>query len=260
MRERIPLKHSTRIVRRKSIQQSRRASHQKTKLPPAPSSLQIPDTQEYNDEIYIIGGGSSLINFNFSKLFDKCTLAVNKAVFDVPNPNYFISVDYTFLRKINRSVFDPILAKKFFVADLSFPFMKEVNGEIVDTRYDLYYDLTGFDALVRAHNQKGIGYSFEDFRTGINSGYCALQLSIIFGFKKIYLLGFDLNKKDISHYHGGYGEPLVSFNSKLDRYYDYFKEGLEQLKREKSSIQIMSCSKDSRLNDVIPYINVEDHL
>jgi len=169
-------------------------------------------------------------------------------------------VDYTFLSKVDRGVFNSISAKKFFVADFSHPFLKEDNKRIVDTRYDLIYNLQGYDLLIRARKQKGIGYAFNDFRTGRNSGFCAFQLAVIFGFKKIYLLGIDLNKQETTHYHGGYGENAASFNSKLDTYYNYFKIGLEELKQDKPDIQVISCSKVSRLNSCIKYLSIDEIL
>jgi hypothetical protein len=176
----------------------------------------------------------------------------------VPNPNYFVTVDYTFLSKIRRPSFNLIPATKFFVADLSHTFMKEIDGWIVDTRYNMIYDIRGFDALIKAYKQSGIGYTFETFKTGLNSGFCALQLAVILGFTKIYLFGLDLNKQRTTHYHGGYGEDIRSFNAKLDNYFKYFKIGLEKLKKERPDIQVISCSKNSRLNSVIPYMNIED--
>lgn len=204
-------------------------------------------------EVYIVGGGPSLKGFNFSTLADKCTIVVNKSIFHVPNPNYFISVDYTFLKKVDRGVFGIIPAKKFFVADFSHIFLKEIGKQIVDTRYDMTYNLRDYNILIRAHKQEGIGYTFKEFRTGRNSGFCALQLAVIFGFKKIYLLGMDLGSQGKTHYHEGYGEPPFSFSSKLNEYYNYFKVGLEQLRCERPDIQVVSCSSISRLNNIIPY-------
>jgi len=213
------------------------------------------DIQTSDGEIFIVGGGPSLVGFGFSSLTDKCTLAVNKSVFHIPNLNYFISVDYTFLRKVSKEVFNSIRVKKFFVADFSYPSLKEVNGQITDTRYDMTYDLRDYNVLIRARKQEGIGYTFDDFRTGRNSGFCALQLAVIFGFRKIYLLGMDLNQRGKTHYHEGYGERVKTFVPKLDKYYDYFKIGLEQLHQERPDIQVVSCSPISRLNDVIPFRN-----
>lgn len=211
------------------------------------------NSRSAGDEVYILGGGPSLKHFDFLQLTDKCTIAVNKSIFHIPNPDYFISVDYTFLRKVSKQVFNSISARKYFVADFSHLFLKEVDKQITDTRYNMVYNLCDYNFLIRAYKQDGIGYTFKEFRTGRNSGFCALQLAVILGFKKIYLLGVDLNKEERTHYHEGYGEKVKTFAPKLDEYYSYFKVAIEQLKSERSDIQVISCSSTSRLNDIIPY-------
>ena len=55
-------------------------------------------------EAFIVGGGSSLKKFDFTKLANKNTIVVNKAIVDVPNPKHFITMDYTFLKKIRDDV------------------------------------------------------------------------------------------------------------------------------------------------------------
>ena len=184
-------------------------------------------------EIFIVGGGSSLVDFDFSKLKNKNTIAVNMSVFDVPSPNYFISVDYTFLKKIGRNIgpFRCIKTTKIFVVDLHFRYLEEKYGQIIDVRNGLTYDLKDFDVVIKARRCEGIGYNYNDFRTGLNTGYCALQLAIILGYKKIYLLGIDLTQGKTTHYHNGYGENSDRFNIKVLEYLDYFRKGLEQIRK-----------------------------
>lgn len=209
-----------------------------------------------SNEVFIVGGGSSLANFNFNLLADKETIVVNKAILDVPNPKNFITVDYTFIRKVGRNWLASQPVSKFFVVDMTYPFMKKIDNKYVDTRVNLVYEnLDIFDIVVEAHKQKGIGYRFNDFRTGINSGYCALQLAVMLGYKKIYLMGFDLCTGLTTHYHYGYGESREKFNRKLSIYLKYFVFGLKQL-QAKTNIQVFSCSKISNLNDTIPYVSV----
>lgn len=251
----IPRQHRTRIKRGRTVVASRINIPRKN-LPPTATPIQdrfLRDAQKHGNEINIVGGGPSLKAFDFKSLTNKCTIAVNKSIFHVPKCNYFVTVDYTFLNKIRRKSFDAISTTKFFIADFGFPFIKEVNGVIVDSRYNLQYDIHGFDALIKAKDHEGIGYTFADFRTGINSGFCALQLAVILNFKKIRLLGIDLNHQNCTHWHDGYGEHPKIFNSKLDTYFNYFKIGLEKLKQERPGIKVISCSKNSRLNEIIPY-------
>lgn len=211
------------------------------------------------EEVFLIGGGPSLKDFDFLKLVDRDTIVVNKSILHVPFPTYFVTVDYTFPKKIGERSFKQINTIKMFVADFSYPSLKEENGLIVDKRYNLTYHLDNFDKIIKSYKSDGIGYTFDDFRNGRNSGYCALQLAVVLEYKKIYLLGVDLNISNQSHYHGGYGESLEVFNNKLEEYYQSFKQGLLELQSH-ADIEVYSCSPTSRLNDIISYHSIEEVL
>jgi len=204
-------------------------------------------------EVFIVGGGPSLRGFDFFSLLNKKTIVVNKAILNVPNPNYFITVDYTFILKIGLTTLGECCAHKYFVVDLSYPFIQKVNDSYIDTRHNLTYtNLYLFDTIIESKDQNGLGFSFEDFRSGANSGYSALQLAVVLGFKKINLLGIDLICTDRTHFHEGYGERINSFNEKLESYFQSFKLGLESIKRF-TDIRVVSRTPFSRLNDIIPF-------
>ena len=215
------------------------------------------------NEVYIVAGGSSLRGFDFSSLDNKDTIVVNKSILDVPHPTYFITVDFTFLRKLGVHKLESKDTTKVFIACLHFPYIEEKDGRIVDTRFNLVYDLSDFDVIIKSRKVVGIGYQFKDFRNGLNSGFCALQLAVILGYTKIYLLGVDLcfnvdnglsNKS--THYHGGYGENITSFNKKLSIYYDYFADGIHELKcNPYINVEVISLSPISRLNNIIEYVD-----
>ena len=204
-----------------------------------------------NNSIYIIGGGNSLKGFDFDLLKDKTTIAINKSMSYVPNLNYFITMDFTALRKINSIA--NLNATKIFIANFTVPYLQEQGGKIVDTRFNLVYRLEDFDMIIKSHQTNGIGLTFKEFTHGANSGFCALQLAIILGYTKIYLLGIDLNIEEVTHFHGGYGETKEKFNPKLDIYYKYFQEGILLLKKKRPDIQIYSCSSISKLNNILNY-------
>jgi len=212
--------------------------------------------EKVRGKAFIVAGGPSLQGFDFSLLSNKFTIVVNKSILSVPSPNYFISVDYTFLSKIDLFSFRASPATKVFVADLSYPFLVESDGRIVDRRFDLVYDLKDYDVIVKSRKQEGMGLSFKDFRSGKNSGFCALQLAVILGFTEIYLLGVDLCCVGSTHYHEGYGESKSSFNKKLDEYYRMYVEGIQELQEKSPSTKIFSCSKVSNLNKIIVYKNL----
>lgn len=204
-------------------------------------------------EVYIIGGGNSLKNFDFNKLKDKDTIVVNKAIKYVPNPTYFITMDFTVLKKIGLDLVAPYLGTKIFVANFAKSYLKEQNGQIIDTRFGLIYTLNDFTMIIKSWEETGMGFDFENFRSGNNSGYCALQLAILLGYEEIYLLGIDLVTSEETHFHKGYGESKEKFDKKLEEYYINFVIGLNELKAKYPDIQVYSCSKISRLKDILPY-------
>jgi hypothetical protein len=210
-------------------------------------------------EVYIIGGGPSLINFDFKILKDKQTIVVNKAIFHVENPTNFITMDYTFLRKVNLQRFKNIKTKKYFVANFSIPQLKIINNEIVDTRFNLRYLGVKeiFNNIVYSKTVNGIGSTFRDFRNGENSGFCALQLALLLGYTEIYLLGFDLKVDQKTHFHDGYRQDINKFSKSLHKYTYNFKIGIQEIKRKFPSTKIYSCYKDSVLSYYLHYFDLK---
>lgn len=214
------------------------------------------------NEIFIVGGGSSLDGFDFKLLFNKDTIAVNASIYYTPNTNYFITVDYLFLDRLRirrRNMFKEMDCEKIFIADFSTGKLENTEKGIVDS-FGTIYDLSEYTKIIEAKKSDGIGYSENDFRTGLNSGYCALQLAIILGYTNIYLLGIDMAVTEKAHFHTLYGGRSMRFVSHIDKYLRLFILGLSQLKKERPNINVYSCSKISSLNQFIPYVNIEDIL
>jgi len=206
-------------------------------------------------ECYIVAGGSSLIDFDFLKLMGKDVITVNKAFFAYPNCKYFITMDFTFLKKVStqKSIFKRSRCTKIFIGNLCPSYMEEKNGAIVDTRWNLVYNLAMFDVIIKSRRVSFLGYAFNDFAHGLNSGFCALQLAIVLGYTEIHLLGMDMNVENKTHFHEGYGESVESFNEKLKLYYTNMKESILDFHAEERGINIYSCSKTSSLNKFLEY-------
>ena len=203
------------------------------------------------EEVYLIAGGTSLKGFDFSLLKGKDIIAVNKAILDVPFAKYFITIDYTFIdHKLNdiKKIFPNSKATKVFIANLSPYYMVEEKGRIVDTRTNYVYDLSKFDMVIKSRYKSGVGFNFNQFAHGNNSGFCALQLAICLGYKKIHLLGYDLCvSEDRTHYHSGYRQNKEIFNSKLKEYLNNFLYTLKILKLRQPDIEIYNYSSNSLL-------------
>jgi len=221
--------------------------------------------ESINDSCFVIAGGPSLKDVDFSLLRNKTTIVSNKSIFDIPKADYFITTDYTFLNYLKKmNLYDKwkdMDSKKLFVANCISETIQIIDGQIVDTKYNLTYELQDFDDIVICKSAKNIGFDFENFNSGYNSGFCSLQLAIVLGFKNIYLLGMDMNcDGNNTHYHNGYGKSFNKMQKNLYYYGKHFLEVLSKLKKEKPDIKIISCSKNSLLNKVITYQNIKEIL
>ncbi len=216
-------------------------------------------------EVYIIGGGNSLSNFDFNKLKNKTTIISNKSIFDVPNPNYFITTDYTFLIYLKKkglyTTWKNTKCRKIFVVNCIADFIQYKRNKIIDTRYNLQYDLKDFHQVIICKSAKSIGFNFKTFNSGYNSGFSSFQLAILLGYNPIYLLGMDMvSVNQNTHYHAGYGRSVDKMNENLKNYLEHFLVVLKRLAIEKPELSIISCSPISLLNQVIKYEPIERSL
>lgn len=216
-------------------------------------------------EVFVIGGGPSLVGFNFAKLENRNTIAINKAAFIMKNPTYFITMDYTFLKKVGYQRVTALNSSKFFAVNISSPYIVSRGGVIQDTRpncpvYDKLYDCV--DSVIICRKDQGMGLSFHDFRCGNHSGYCGIQLAVALGYTKIYLLGFDLQMdKTRTHFHSGYGNKrLLDFSQTLSNYAKVTIAGLQELKKLRPDIEVYNCSTRSVLSGFIPHKSIDEVL
>jgi len=204
------------------------------------------------DEVFVIGGGSSLKDFDFLKLKDKDTIAVNMAALDVPNPTYCITADSTIFRKVQEGYFKEVKTTWILVTNPNHCSMKWQDGKFIG-KHGFVYNLFCMNMVIRNAGVEGIGFSFNDFKTGYNSGFSGFQLAVLLGYKRIYLLGFDLVSGSQCHYHSRYSGREIRKES-FDKYYDNFVIALKRIKEE-TDIEVFSCSPISRLNQMIPFIS-----
>ena len=152
-----------------------------TKGSPHPFFNTIEDGVWSGQRCFIVGGGSSLTNFDFSQLNDELTIGINVA-FTKFNPTILFSTDSRFyswivngtLGEDVKQQFDDYRGWKVWlnVANYEYPdniFRLDCGGE------------TAFPSTIK----EGLGH-------GNNSGYSALNLAVCLGANPIYLLGFDM--------------------------------------------------------------------
>lgn len=203
-----------------------------------------------NKDIYIIGGGSSLKGFDFERLRDKASIAVNMAALDVPDPTYCLTADSSIFRKLQDGIFSKVDTSWVVIINGNHCTMQKQDGRIVHKNSGYVYDLLCPTMTIRDSGHSGLGFTFKDFKTGYNSGFCAFQLAVLLGYERIHLLGIDLY--DGLHYHNRYGAGKIS-NPDLKRYVDCFKQALEILQAE-TKVEVFSYSANSPLSSHIPII------
>ncbi len=201
--------------------------------------------------VFIIGGGPSLENFSFEKLRSKDTIAVNTSVLYVPDLTYFITCDTSVFRKVQEGFLKKIKTTKVLIIHPNHCALEQDDGRYIHHKSGFVYDLLCMDMIIKNKSCDGIGFSFDDFRTGYNSGFCAFQLAVLLGYVRICFLGIDLNTTGKHHY-DSYKGSKISF-SEIDKFYHNFVLALKIIK-EQTAIEVISCSSISRLNSVIPYI------
>ena len=216
-------------------------------------------------EVFIVGGGPSLTGFNFHLLDGKDVIAINQSIFRLPSAQWFCTMDYTWRLRLNERGQEENLrhfiahrAHKIFVVGFAEPRLKIISDQVIeDTEKNLQYELHEFNQVVFYSRYGGISSSWTDFRVGSESGFAGLQLAILLGYTKIYLLGYDFCISPYqTHFHHDYPpRDPVEFKQKLDRYYKPYPGALSELLRR--GTEVYSCSPISRLNKHLLYVDPE---
>ena len=211
------------------------------------------------DDIYIVGGGSSLRDFDFTKLKDKTCMTINYSIVNVPNCKYFVTMDYTFIDFISektktvltREKFVALPCEKYFVVATNNKYIENKNGQYIDNRCGYKYDLSGIDKVIESNKEYGIGHEYQDFVHGCNSGFCGVQLAILLGYKNIHLLGFDLNFEYDTHYHMAYTQNKDKFIKNLELYKKHFYVAIRCLKQNRKGVTLYNYCENGFLTQFL---------
>lgn len=184
-------------------------------------------------DIFIVGGGSSLTNFDFSVLDGRNVIAINAAF-------------HNFLRE------DVIL----YWGDASFGSTNEQKLLNHPSKYKFTSTIHADRAI--ANNKLGVAGSTPLKKTGDygydpninnvkgnNSGTQALNFALNMSPSRILLLGFDMKHiGSKTHYHNHHDIPTAS-----STYPELFIPSMEKLAQESShlSTRVINCSLDSSL-------------
>lgn len=178
-----------------------------------------------NETVYIIGGGPSLIGFNWNSLIGKRTIAINKAILSYPMADVLYWTDSRVYGWYKQEI------DKF-------------KGLKYTTRHHVTY--TNDIKVLRKSNKFGLEESKDALCHGNNSGYAAINLAYHLGAKRIVLLGYDMHNDGVkSHYHEGYPVPATGNNIYKDQFIPGFQILGDLLKQKK--IEVYNASIKSSL-------------
>jgi hypothetical protein len=188
-----------------------------------------------NRDVYVIGGGKSLEHFDWSLLLNKCTIGCNDA--------YKYGVD---ISKI--CFFGDFLWFEEFKHDLT-----KYKGTVFTNAPALYNTKINW---LWTMQRESSGVHTDSLGWNFNTGACAVNLAVLLGAKRIYLLGFDM--KLINGQNNWHPNELAKPNPDV---FEKFIEGFKALKidmdKKHPEIEVINITDDSDLN-LYPKIGVKE--
>ena len=194
----------------------------------------MPDGTWKDQRCFIIGGGESLRDFDFSKLKNELVIGVNRAYEKVD-----CTINYAMDNNLYRWITNGELgqgAKKRFEDFKGIPVWLDSAG----------YDYPrGIFVLNELGNRKNSYVMKDGIRGGTNAGVGALNLAVCLGANPIYLLGFDMEGKGGEQvwWHDGYPE------KQSDKIYATFKLDFKRIAPglKKKGVQVINLNPESSL-------------
>jgi hypothetical protein len=199
----------------------------------------LPDNSWKDKPCFIIGGGPSLKDFDWTKLKGKRTIGINLAYLK-HDPTIIFSMDTRFLNWLEQKYYGPEALDLFWRSPAYrvwlATYVISLPGDIHLVKVYKNYNagLRGFTWSMK----DGIGH-------GNNSGYAALNLAVCLGANPIYLLGFDCSHENgKSHWHKGH--PVKQSEVTVQKFIFYFEKASQLLKSK--GIRVINLNPESGLN------------
>jgi len=190
---------------------------------------------------FLLGGGPSLIHFDYNLVKDYPTIGINKT-FTVFSPTINYAMDTRFYDMVTYGSMQDESIRKLRKKWGEYKGVKLFLRRSSKFRFDssVYY----VDALP----EKALSFNLDKgIWPGNNSGFGALMLAIALGCKRIGLLGYDLKViTGRTHWHNGYpGQDVRSLQRKLDKFIMCFEEFADCIKSH--NIEVVNLNPESKL-------------
>ena len=191
-------------------------------------------------EVFIVAGGPSLKGFNWSRLNGKDVIAINRSYEVIPNAKYIYFADWDFFEKHKEAILN-------HGGQILTGYASNICRKRIEHPDVTEYTLTGADGFETKPNS---------IRHGRNGGYAAINVAYHLGYKRIYLLGYDMGRNgEETHWHNGHPriDPPSIYTTMLN-HYDTMDKALKNV-----DIEIFNLNPKSKLK-VFPFLSVADAL
>jgi len=179
------------------------------------------------DTVYVVGGGPSLIGFDFRVLRQQQVLAINDAFLHIPWATALFSLDARWIKQRRKEA-------------------EQFSGEIylaVHSNFNCFDD-PGKGVYLQSIPQ-GTGLSSDPSSIhGTNSGFGAVNLAFLKRASRIVLLGFDFNSGG-KHWHKGYPWQGRPNNVMYSKWAERLEEAAPQLKL--AGIEVLDASPNGQM-------------
>lgn len=154
-----------------------------------------PENMLEGKDCYIVGSGLSLRGFDFDKLKDKFTIAINHSVHYF-NSSAVLFIDGKFLKDDDRKAMQ---------------MLSKYNGMIFAafrSKYHLMSSRSENNVYYFSLNKHGVQKEYYNgLYSGKSSGLCAINLALIMNARRIFLLGFDYDEgSESKHFYNKKGQ------------------------------------------------------
>ncbi len=205
----------------------------------------MPDMAWRGERCFIVGGGPSLIGFDWDLLKGAGRIiAVNRAIEVVPWADIMFSMDSRLYQWYHEKR-DKMKPESLDAYDKFKGLRVWLDSHCYQFKPDIY--------MVRWLGKWGVSLSLErGIYSGGNSGYSAMMLAIALGCNPIVLLGYDMGHDNgKSHFHDGY--PVRSCNPLTRTWIDGFNRAAPII--AEAGIQVINANHNSNLR-CFPFGNV----
>lgn len=201
----------------------------------------LPDGSWANKPCFVVGGGPSLSDFDWSLLRGNRVIGINR-VFEKFDPTIIFSMDHRFLRWILKGQYGKDAIRRFRNSAAYKVWLCTKPGCACKVPAEIF--LIG----VWGSYSKGFKAFPVSMRDGIghgnNSGYAALNLAVCLGANPIYLIGFDMKRDgEKTHWHSGH--PIPMRQTVLDNFRLFFNHAA--LKTRAMGVKVINLNPHSAL-------------